>query len=509
MLYLLCIIAVVYSPNSHASTFLSFDSRTMALGGAGTASARPNNAVLFNPALLISGKKNGRSQYFSHNYIGARVLDRDNFLDKIEAFDQKYKEQEFDQLLSNVHQLFSEGELSSSDIRELNNQTQSLLYDIQDLSNKPLRVAASYGFGVGKYHSELAFGVNFRRYIVGGAKITASSSDITNIQQILSTANAIANVVDSAADLETLIEESNFDEIIDLISTDADAGIISDELRNFADIPVVNQVIVAIESLQFNLEELNTYINLEDLYSALAAQDNGSSLNELSLGDTQLRNYLRYQTAENFTTSVEFSGADIDETSLSIGYRVKSIGKLNVGFTLKHQDIDVIGVSQTLDEINLDAYKSSTNRINYERFNADIGMTYQITEQWTAGVVIKNLLRHRLAAPVGKDIVISTIARAAIAYNSRYFLWALDYDLSKNEPLGFDTDKQYISSGIELKIWQSTVIRAGYRYNHEDKTGLPSLGVGLGFDKGHIDIALTASDRNDEYGASFQLGFIF
>ena len=100
-------------------------------------------------------------------------------------------------------------------------------------------------------------------------------------------------------------------------------------------------------------------------------------------------------------------------------------------------------------------------------------------------------------------------AGTGLAYHSDRLKWAVDFDLTRNEPLGFDPDKQYLSTGIEYRYWRNQRIRLGYRYNTIDKTSLPS--VGLHFQVGHasVDIAAAFSEPHYEAGLALQLGVIF
>ena len=101
------------------------------------------------------------------------------------------------------------------------------------------------------------------------------------------------------------------------------------------------------------------------------------------------------------------------------------------------------------------------------------------------------------------------IARIGMGYESKSMKVALDFDLTRNEPLGFDPDKRYLSAGIEWNVGKLNVLRAGYRFNTIDQSGLPSLGFALGFNQGHLDVAVTRSGKEDEYGLSLQAGFKF
>lgn len=76
--------AAVVCSSAFAQPFLSFDPRSMGMGGAGVAVARPATASFFNPALL-SLPREGDDFALTIPYVGARVRDPDNFSDSIDS----------------------------------------------------------------------------------------------------------------------------------------------------------------------------------------------------------------------------------------------------------------------------------------------------------------------------------------------------------------------------------------------------------------------------------------
>ena len=83
---------------------------------------------------------------------------------------------------------------------------------------------------------------------------------------------------------------------------------------------------------------------------------------------------------------------------------------------------------------------------------------------------------------------------------------AMDMDLVKNKPIGFDSVSQNVSLGAEFNILDYLQLRAGYRYNMSNsKTNAAAIGVGLSPKVVRMDLAVEGSDR--EVGVGFQLGF--
>lgn len=497
--------AILCSP-TYAVSFLSFDSRTMALGGSGTAAARPSEAVLYNPALLASDDRLGDNGFFVSSYVGARLHDQNSFIKKAEAFSDDHNEKDLDSSIDKMHTLFELGNLQSQNIRDVTVEISDIINDIEALSGHPLRAGISAGINTGWHSKEWGFGISARQYRILGGQLRISPQDVIRIRQILSTADAVAGVLDKSNDLETLIEQTDYDDILSLIEEDARNGEISEELRNYRDIPKVADVIVAMEALQFEVEELANYIDMERLYDAISAQNTGLNLEDLGLEDVKLRDYLRYQIPEEFMSGVHFSGAEISEFALSVANQNLTYSRLSIGASMKYQLIDAIAFFQPIDDVDVSAYIEPQYRRRYERVNLDVGLAIQLTDRWRFGAVAKNLIPYSVAPPSGKDISISTLARIALSYQKPGFLWTLDFDLTQNEPLGFDPDKQYLSNGLAIHLWKTGILRTGYRVNTVDGIGVYSLGLGIGGHTKHIDFAITGSDAYDELGLSLQLG---
>ena len=507
VLILLCIAFIANT--AQATSFISFDPRSMAMGGSGVADGDPGNAALFNPALMIATNQTLENTNYFHLYAGARLIDRDDFIDRVKALESDNFEFNIDESLNRVKSQFANGVLSPADLRKLSAEASQLLSDVDSISNRPLRASASIGFAVGRTAEKFSTGLSVRKYLVMGSELNLSTIDVERMQQLIDTSEAMANLLESAQGVQALVDAIDLDTIDVLIEQSILEQAVAAELYDYADIPGVEALILAITNSQTNIEELIDLININSLEDALLAQNQGDNLETLGLGDVDIRNFLRYQIPEKFLSTIDYTGAEIDEISLSFAIKELFISKLNIGINLKKLSIDLIDFSQEFDNIEFGAYRLDINRKNYNRFNIDIGSVYQINDNYRVGLVIRNVIPYTLQTTSGKDINFDPIARIGMAYQSKSLNVALDYDLTTNEPLGFDPNKRYISSGAEFKLWKQNLIRAGYRYNTVDNTGLPSIGFGLGFQQGHVDIAVTRSGKYDEYGLSLQAGFQF
>ena len=78
---------------------------------------------------------------------------------------------------------------------------------------------------------------------------------------------------------------------------------------------------------------------------------------------------------------------------------------------------------------------------------------------------------------------------------------AADLDLTRNEPLGFDSDKQFLGLGMERR-WLRWSARCGLRYNLVDNSALFSLGTALHI--GRTRVELSAAGAKDTVGVALQ-----
>lgn len=187
-----------------AISFTAFDARSMAMGGAGVATAKPYNAILFNPALLVN-REPQLNKSFVRPFLGARLIDRDKFIDSVENFQSNAGNDRLGSSLENFDTLLAAGvaDLDEALIllnsaRGLIGEAGSILSDFEELSNKPLRVATAGGISFGHAGEGEAFGGLIRRNSVGGTIINLTETDIGSIRNLIDTSDLF---IDSLATL--------------------------------------------------------------------------------------------------------------------------------------------------------------------------------------------------------------------------------------------------------------------------------------------------------------------
>jgi hypothetical protein len=118
---------------------------------------------------------------------------------------------------------------------------------------------------------------------------------------------------------------------------------------------------------------------------------------------------------------------------------------------------------------------------------------------------------HTAADSAGRiyTIKVAPQARAGVGYGGGWYRFALDADLTKNDPVAFEDSTQFIAAGVELDAYGSAQLRLGYRHDAVDSDrSVASAGIGLSpFKVLHFDVAITGSDN--EVGGAAQLALTF
>ncbi len=412
----------VLTINCHAASFTSFDPRSMAMGGTGVASAKPYNAAFFNPALLRHESLGWHERWFSRVAVGARLIDRENFIDSLDSYQAVDYEQNFQDALqifnSNARQLT----LTFSDARNVLNAVDDWANAIDSLSDKPMRASGAALLNIGFPTERFGFGLFARRRLVLGSIINISDADLVAINDSLNFLNTIVDI--------------------------AESGVVPEEFQlELPDIP------------------------------------------------------------EQMTSQVEVRGADYQEFGFSFAVDLIQANHLQLGINLKRMDIDTFHYREHIQQVDLQDFDLQKYQQSYQDINLDLGFSGRIGKRYRWGLVAQNVISKTYSTVLGDQLDFSPVIRAGVAYESKHITYTMDYDITRNDPLGFDPDKQYVSFGTEFRLWSNTALRLGYRYNQVDQSQLLSAGLGLGFEYGHVDLAVAG--KGDELGASLQLALHF
>ncbi|WP_347332122.1 conjugal transfer protein TraF [Marinimicrobium locisalis] len=449
------------------------------MAGTGVVTARAHNASLFNPALLINHDARRHSRLHAHTYVGARLLDRDNFLQSAEDFSARYDDAALDSLIDvELNWGGDESELAE-ELRQTALRVREVQGDINHLSNKPLRASASYGVSFGYPTGRWAIGGYHRQFLVLGSVVHVSERDNANIRRVTDTVDRVADLYDAAAALRDL-EGAAVD------------------LESFT----LEEVFGQARPFWLAALALDEYVDFKALYDDARTDQ---------IEDLNVEDYLREPIPDEFFSTIETQGADVAEEAISVArsFGVAEDDRIHVGLSFKEVTFTTIHFEQRVDEFDFSAYNQELYQVRSTRFNMDLGMVHDLSGRWQWGVVVRNLLDQNYDTVRGDRIKQRPIARIGLGYRTEPLRISIDMDLTRNEPLGFDPDKQFVAVGAEWFLWRNTALRAGLRHNLIDATTLPSIGLGFGGRTAHLDIGVARSAGEDEWGVALQAGLAF
>lgn len=561
------LVALALARECRAISFLSFDADSMALGGAGAVTGVGGDRPYLNPAVIDDDRTWGMFDM----YLGARVIDRQKFIQTFDEIEENFESLQLEKKFKGARKAFRGGNLDPEILRDLGEAAHQVLDEVVKLPDRYIRVAASGGAHVLAKHQAVAVGVFVHRHQVLSGVVRNDPEDLRRIAQLADTAFALADALESsqrleeryrAVDwpaiedrireslgsgrvdeqllnyqqlagvqplidgiehyarevkmagealdthrLERLARQVNWREIQGLVQQSLDSWELHEQLRDPREIPGIQALLDGIRDLGDKLQGLNHHVDLQALAGFLLDEGSAQEFEDLELTDVDLRQFLRYDIPDEINSQIIYSGADVVETALTFAVMPAALPGLSVGANVKQLDFSTIAYVQRVDEFEWSEYKLEYTRLDYRFWNLDLGVTYKTEHNWSFGLAVKNILRKELENRFGDTIILRPIARAGVAFGNDDVMLALDVDLTRNETLGFDVDRRYISMGSQFRLWNHQYIRLGYRYNTVDRTGLPALGLGAAFRYGSFDIAATYSEKHSEAGLALQLGF--
>lgn len=563
------LLLIAFTNECRAVSFLSFDAKVMSLGGAGAVTGVGGDRPYLNPAVIRDGETGATLE----TYIGARVIDRQRFIETFEDIEENFERLQLEKRFKNARRAFRAGTLDPEVLRGLGSAAHQVLDEVEKLSDRYLRVAVSGGAHALGKHRNFAVGAFVHHYQILNGVVKNDPNDLLRIGRLADTAFSLADALESAnrvedlynnvhwagiedmvreslnsgqiderllnyqqlagvqplvegleqylrdmataeelpdpKRLETLARQVNWREIRDLIHQSAESWEPHDQLRDPRQIPGVQPLLDGLRNLEGSLMGLDRHIDLQALAAFVMDEGTAEDFDELDLTDVDLRNFLRYDIPQDLNSRLVFVGAEVVETALTFSLMPESLPGLSVGANVKQLEYSTIAYMQRADEFERDEYKEDYTRVDYQFWNLDLGMTYSVARYWSFGLSAKNLVRKEMKNRFGDTIVLRPIARAGVAFGSDDVMVAVDLDITRTEPLGFDVDKRYLSVGSQFRILPHQFLRLGYRLNLVDRSSLPAVGLGMGFKYGSLDIAATYSDKHSEAGLAVQLGFMY
>lgn len=201
----------------------------------------------------------------------------------------------------------------------------------------------------------------------------------------------------------------------------------------------------------------------------------------------------------------------VTDYGVSVARSFEVAGKpLHIGLSPKMQEIKIYNYAVGVNKFDRKDMKASQYQSQHKKFNVDLGVAAELSEQLTVGLVGKNLLRNKLETKAINDksftYETSPLVTAGASYRWERFTAAADVDLTPIKAFSNQKGSQYAAVGAEWEALSWAKLRAGYRIDM--KNSKPNMAtVGFGFHPGEkvkFDVTgMVGSKRN--LGAALQL----
>lgn len=180
-----------------------------------------------------------------------------------------------------------------------------------------------------------------------------------------------------------------------------------------------------------------------------------------------------------------------------------------MGITPKTVDVTTFDYAVGMQTADIDTDKG---KLEYSDSNIDFGIVAHLGGGFKAGVVGKNLIQRNYTTALGNEMVLKPQVRAGLSHHTYMTTFAIDADVTQNDPLGLDEKTQYVGAGVEINLIDTLQVRAGIKRNRlatitDKDRDIKSVGLGFSPFGIHIDLAYAESEA--EKAASLQLGFRF
>ena len=437
------------SSAAFAIPFGSFDTRSMAMGGAGVAVGGPDAAPLFNPALLSVSKEEDDFALILPT-IGVRVADPDKLIDSVDKFNSGKYIQTLDSSIN-------------APVTGLN--------------------AAIAAFNANPNPTTLA------------AMQTAAGAVGTNLNNVSTQLSTLSNkpiTVDGGVATVVGIPSKKFG-----VAFYANAAVATGGIFKYNDAATI---------------------------SALAAQATCLASATTPAAVT-LCGTITFNNNTTLTSGINFKGVALGEFGFSLS-RVFNIANHDIalGITPKIIKAQLFDAQLKINDSNSQSNVTGADFLaEYSLVNFDLGAAKNYSNGWRTGFVIKNVIPQTLdfknvhggapsgstPTPTGEQLTLKPQARIGVSHANSWSTVALDVDLTRNDPAGFENATQYVALGGELNAFDWAQLRAGYRVDMVNSArNVTSVGLGFSpFGVAHADLAVAGNAT--EIGLSFQLGIHF
>lgn len=517
-------VAALTIPTAYSAPFQPMDARGLAMGNTGVASAMRAHAPAYNPSMLAQEfGKDGFAILLPQ--VGVSAADEKEMVDTAQDIADYIFPRFEDAVQTTGTGLEDRINALQQSITSLEASINS--FDPNDAQNSISNIKAANS----------SFSTNATAVDASLINVQSATKDLTDSLQSIS-GNPLAAKVGLGTTLA--IPSKRFSAAVSLSGTanisarvdfsDNDVNL----LNSYA--PAARGYVAIAQDISDRLSDLNETAPLTEI------QD------EINAAKTKVTELKDYSDKDGIFTGGDLTAEpDLDSTVELVAVAIVDVGisfarefdfgghAVAIGVTPKIQKISTFHYGDEVDgfeDVESDDLKDYQK--DYTDFNLDIGASYRFGENnnWMAGAVIKNLLggsydyADTLVTPKdesgnltgtpyylpGGKVKLNPQVRGGIAYHSKWFNAAFDLDLIKNKAVAYEAETQYASLGVELDVFRTLQLRAGYRTNLvSGGTDVVTAGFGLSPFGVHIDVAAMAnpSDYLREAGAVMDLGFYF
>lgn len=211
---------------------------------------------------------------------------------------------------------------------------------------------------------------------------------------------------------------------------------------------------------------------------------------------------------DELTSSATIQGASIRETGVSLAHDVPMLPDTRVGVTFKSLLVETVDWNVSVGDAERERFSRADQTQRDQDFNMDVGFTHKLEAEWTAGVMVRNVIGQHYQTVEGRPVRVRPVTRVGLAWEGDRLTVAWDADLVETPAIGFEPDRQYMGMGVEYAPWPWLALRGGVRMDRVSRQVTTGYGFGLVFERMHFDLSV-GGDETDDQAVSLQLGARF
>lgn len=318
------------------------------------------------------------------------------------------------------------------------------------------------------------------------------------------------NTINSQSSKEEI--DAALDEVIDSARTLDRALTKIDHAATRLDASAALALAVPSDSLGFSV-----FTTLRLTGTALVSYRDSQTINEyIELAEQIKNNNSLAVDLQDVETRLESDarviGVAINEIGVSLSRQFDVGIPLAIGVTPKYLRAISFDYTAEIEDFDEDDFDASEFEEEDSAMSLDIGVATAFGEekQWIVGASIRDITSPEFETVAGQKIELNPRLLVGTAYRGGWFNWALDFDLTKNDGVGFESESQFLSTGAEFNVLDTIQLRVGGRMNiSDDKAESDSLesdslltaGVGIAFFGAHLDFSAVKSSEEVAVGA--------